>query len=391
MACILKLPSADSKGVITFTTQERDRFILYSKPLQEKILALKKEWVIGLHHNWHDYKFRYNPLFDFSMAGEEDLKEVSGVPFPLVPLDACNFVPEVFKPAEGEKFWDILYVARAVKFKKIPEFFECVRRLYDSGKRYRVLFICPIPPYKRSERKTVFYDIRRVYDSMFSEEEKDLFTLLTIDYRYPFPFDMPTLAQFYRSSKVFVHFADDERRCRVAAYAWASGMPVVGMSPVGSLLPSELRKEPYFYAVGNYIDFDHATPKAIENFDHARAEGRASQFFNLRSMQERLIGELKKVFAEKGLSYGSGAEFLSDLDIRLGRHILPAQHKNSIDMPFTDFIDLLQSKQDDLDRVAQKTIDPEQILEEEYQTQNPSEPFIGIVRRIIRKYISFGL
>lgn len=363
MACILKLPSADSKGVVTFTTQERDRFILKNKSIEEKVTALKKEWVVGLHHNWHDYKFHYNPLFDFSMAGEEDLKEVSGTPFPLVPLDACDFVPEVFKPAEGEKFWDILYVARAVKFKKIPEFFECVRRLYDSGKRYRILFICPVPPYKWSERKTVFYDIRKVYDQMFTEEEKDIFTLLTIDYRYPFPFDLPTLAHFYRSSKTFVHFADDERRCRVAAYAWASGMPVVGMSCVGSLLPSELRAEPYFYAVENYADFDRAISRAVENFDRARTEGETVRLFDLQSMQKRLIDELKNVFTKKGFPYETGTEFLNELDIRLGRHVLPDQKsKNSISMAFGDFIDLLLKERDNLPELLGKVSDPEQAL-----------------------------
>lgn len=383
MACILKLPSDGSKGVVTFTTQERDQFILGNKSLQEKITSLKKDWVIGLHHNWHDYKFCYNPLFDFSMAGEEDLKEQDGVPFPLVPLDACDFVPEYFKPVSGEKFWDILYVARAVRFKKIPEFFECVRRLYDQGKRYRILFICSVPPYKWSQRKTVFYDIRKVYNSMFSEEEQDYFTLLTIDYRYPFPFDLSTLAHFYRSSKIFVHFADNERRCRVASYAWESGMPVVGMSCVGSLLPSELRVEPYFYTVENYKEFDRLMPKAIENFNRARTEGGASRFFELHSMQKRLIDELKKIFQKKGLSYGQGAEFLDGLDIRLGRHVLSGQqHKNSINMPFTDFIDLLQSER--LAVIVSGAGDPERALEAVHRAEHPEEPSASLLQRLFR-------
>ena len=263
MACILKAHSSVSCGVLVVTTQERDHQLRNNPELRKAIEGLKDRYLIGLHHNWHDWKFKYDALFDFSMAGDGDLIEVDGKEVPRIPMDACNFVQDTFHPGKGEKFWDILYVARAVNFKRIPEFFDAIRRLYDSGKRYRVLFICPVPPYDPNEEKTVFYKIRDVYDKMFSENEKDFFTLLTIEYRYPFPFDLDTLAHFYRSSKVFVHTADDERRCRVAAYAWASGLPVVGMDCVGGLLPLEARRSPYMFECKRYADFPDQIIKAI--------------------------------------------------------------------------------------------------------------------------------
>ena len=36
MACILKAPTSDSKGIVTFTTPKRDQFILEDSQLQEK-------------------------------------------------------------------------------------------------------------------------------------------------------------------------------------------------------------------------------------------------------------------------------------------------------------------------------------------------------------------
>jgi len=344
MGCILKAPDGRVKGVVVFTTQERDRVILKDRKLQDEIYSLKNNWVVGLHHNWHDYNFVYNSLFDFSLAGEEDLKEVNGKMILLIPMDACNFVPDSFRPSGNEKFWDILYIARAVSFKRIPEFFKCVRSLFDDGHRYRVLFICPIPPFDlnlRSIRHT-FSSIRKVYDRMFSEEEKNIFNLLTINYRYPFPFDIETLAYFYRSSRIFVHFSDIEKRCRVAAYAWSSGIPVVGMDCVGSILPSNLRVEPYFYNVHKYSEFPNQIITALEdnskntdNFDKVRRIVAA-----VHTKQE-LIKRLENLFFKMNLPFGLHGFSLSHLDIRLGRHHGIGKGPNTVLPSLSSFVKML--------------------------------------------------
>lgn len=343
MACIVKLPSDQCKGVVTFTTQERDRVILNSSSLQRKIQGLKSRWLVGLHHNWHDFKFRYNPLFDFSMAGESDLREVDGKSFELFPMDAANFVPPAFKPRTEDKFWDILYVARAVYFKNIPEFFETIRALYDRGHKYRVLFICPVPPYQRSERRTVFYGIRKVYDKMFSAEEQNLFTLMTIDYRYPFPFDLDSLAYFYRSSKVFVHTAKDERRSRTAAYAWASGLPVVALDPIGSLLPEKLRKAPFFFKSDDFKSFPDAVEKALTSVEGAEFD-EVVHFFKEDNVVSRFVSNFKSLYERMGLQFDNSGFLTDDLDMRLGTHHDFGQGgNNKIPMHLDQFIDLISS------------------------------------------------
>ncbi len=374
MACIIKIPTEKSKGVVSFTTQERDRFILPSKEVQDKIIKLKEKWLVGLHHNWHDYNFNYNPIFDFSMAGETDLIEKNGQKFSLLPMDACNFVPPYFKNSSGEKFWDILYVARAVKFKKIPEFFECVKSMYKHGKMYKILFICPVPPYKEEDKKNVFYEIREVYDKMFSEEEKSLFTLLTIDYRYPFPFDLQTLAHFYKSSKTFVHFADSERRCRVAAYAWAAGLPVVGMSCIGSLLPKELQKTPYFYEVKNYKEFESKIDQAIKESEQNKSEDEVAKYFEEKNAIEMLENYLKDIFGSKGETYEKDLIFSKSLDIRLGRHHLGENKLNTLNMTFEAFLDALISRKEFTDLLEIE--DPEKYLE------NKNKGFIAKIKSI---------
>lgn len=317
MACLIRPATSHTKGVLTLTTPERDQLIYRFPDIHQKLLALKQRYAIGLHHNWHDYSLRYDNLFDFHLAGLEDLKEQDGKLIPLVPMDACNFSPPCFRVGSTEKFWDILFVARAVAFKGIPEFFRAIRTLYDQGHRLRVLFICPVPPQKRDG---VVHDVRKQYDALFNNAEQELFTLLTIDFRYPFPFDLETLAHYYRSSRIFVHSAPDERRCRVAAYAWASGLPVVGMAPVGSVLSPSLRQPPYFFETADYSDFPTrildaiATSNAELNFDLARNE--VASELSIETLNEHI----DRIFSDSGWLPATRIGWHENLDIRLGRH-----------------------------------------------------------------------
>lgn len=344
MACILRLPNKDSVGVISFTTQERAQ-ILLDQDLYSELEELKTRWIFGLHHNWHDYNFKYNPLFDFSFAGEGDLKETSGTEFKQVFLDACNFVPSFFHPSNSDKFWDILYVARAVYFKRIPEFFSIIRTLFDQGHRLRVLFICPVPPYSRSQKQTAFYNIREEYDKLFNEDEKSLFTLMTINYRYPFPFDLQTLAFFYQSSKVFVHTADDERRCRVAAYAWATGMPVVCMEQVASLMPKKYRAPPVVYEPKTYKDFPEKILNALRLVERNipnQAVQESMKEFHEGDLLLRLDTELENLAKSNGRVYIKGKLFGVNLGLRLARHHDGIEGPNSFSSNLKTFVKWLK-------------------------------------------------
>jgi glycosyltransferase involved in cell wall biosynthesis len=359
MACLLKVPSATTKGVVVFTTQERDHVIATSAETRARIEGLKVRWLTGLHHNWHDFSFVYDPLFDFSLAGAEDLREVSGRPVPLIPLDACNFVPPPFVRDGGEPFWDVLYIARAVAFKRLPEFLRSIRKLYDDGHDLRVLLISPMPPYRRSDRPSVFYELRQVYESMFSDEEQGRFTLLDPTFRYPFPFDLETLAHFYRSSRVFVHFADDERRCRVAAYAWATGLPVVGMSVVGSLLPPAERRPPVFFEVSAFEQFPDQILEALERSPDDRVPA-ARQFVSAEDTVPLLVAELERLLGGTLSTAERERMALDGLGIRLGRHHgLGGGGPNTVPMDINALLDVLESDEPRVASAVGDSADPE--------------------------------
>ena len=344
MACLVAAPSEHGKGVITFTTPERDQVILKSPELQNSIRSMKDRWVIGLHHNWHDHDFTYNDLFDFSMAGEEDLKERHGRPFPLLTMDACNFAPDCFYPGSGERFWDILNIGRAVFFKGIPDFLTAMRALYDRGRMFRALFVCPVPPVDGSKSTTILHDVRDRYNALFSPAERKLFTLMTIDWDYPFPLDLPTLAHLYRSSKVFVHCGADERRSRVAAYAWASGLPVVARDSVGSLLPRSLRHPPCFYEVPAGVGFAERLEEAVLAFDATSGTScPARHVVAAEHTKTQLQAQLAQLFARMGLPFAPGALALDGLDIRLGRHHGISIGDNRVPQTISDLLAYLAS------------------------------------------------
>lgn len=383
MACLIKAPRGECKGVVTFTTGERDDLIFRHKDLQSAVEKLRQRFAVGMHHNWHDFNFRYNPLFDFHMAGEEDLIPADGNPVPLIPMDACNFSPPFFAPTQTEKFWDILFIARAVKFKGIPEFFKAIRRLYDQGHALRVLFLCPMPP-PGPHAQT---DARKIYDDMFTKREQQTFVFLTLDFNYPFPFDLETLGHFYRSSRIFVHSAPDERRCRVAAYAWATGLPVVGKDCIGSILSKPLRRDPYFFRIDDYEEFPAAILAALEaargqpDFAAARDEVAVERSIHV------LNGHLKSLFAERSWLPPQEESAATNLDLRLGRHHGLAFGGNLIPQDIGRFMDVLSSLSDEEYEEVMTLPDPEIAL----ATRFPAPPRRQVDRnRFAPRAISFA-
>jgi hypothetical protein len=328
MACLIKIPDETGKGCLSFTTPERDQVIARDGDLRAAIERLKDRFVIGLHHNWHDHSFAYDPLFDFSMAGDGDLVEANGVTFPRVPIDACNFSPDCFRFPRSEPFWDVITVARAVAFKGIPEFLNAIRQIYDRGERIRVLALCPVPPAERGG--STLHDIRQRYEALFDPHERHLFTLMTMEWDYPFPLDLETLAFFYRASRIFVHSAPEERRCRTAAYAWACKMPVVAGENVASILPRDCRREPFWFRCDDSNLLADAILRAHKRPSDDSAWAAVEGEFDSGESARRLCEFLDQLAMDRGAAMSRNSVNVSRLDIRLGRHHLEYSGPNFV-------------------------------------------------------------
>jgi len=375
MACLIKPPLGGALGCVSFTTPERDLFIRQDANTLAAIESLKSRFLVGLHHNWHDFDFVYDPLFDFSMAGDADLIERGGQAFARTPIDCCNFVPApFFETRSPHPFWDVINVTREAYFKGHAEFLNAIRTLYDRGHRLRVLHLCPVQRPKPDENPIP--EIRRHYEAMFSMEERRLFTLMTMDWDHPRPLDLETLAFFYHAARVFVHTAPDERRCRIAAYAWASRMPVVARDNVASILPDALQKPPFYFG----YDDDAKLPDAIlaavqasdadwepvlENFRPSNAATRLSDF-------------LDEVAAGRGKSMSPGPINSSHMDFRLGRHhIATMGGPNELPQTVIGFCQALVTRSDEeLAAIARLEYPEEALLEHKpaARTASPSPP-----------------
>lgn len=341
MACILKIPVDGEKGVATFTTQEQ-RVINENSTLQNALVNLRKRYVVGLHFNWHNHKFVPDQNFDFCMAGPGDLIPIVDTPFRLFPVDACNFTPAVYAPDSTPKFWDILIVGNPVFFKRPEVVLRTIRKLFDhTGRKFRVLYICPMPKYQAGDVTSVFYDVRKYYEAMFTKDERNWFTLLTTTFNSPFPFDRQTLSVFFRNSKVFFHCATEERRCRIAAYAWCAGLPVVAYPSVASILPPNLQQKPGYFRVENDVEYVPSLLRALESseeFDPTLYRQALSETYMVSELDQRLAA----VFSEMGYQYTTSPLLGKNLDIRLGWH---HQHiggaSNGLKQSLKDFIDML--------------------------------------------------
>jgi hypothetical protein len=353
MACLIKAPDGSGKGCVSFTTPERDMLIKNEPRLRFAIESLKSRYFVGLHHNWHDHAFTYDPLFDFSMAGDGDLVEKEGKPFDRIALDACNFAPSCFaSSAEAAPFWDVLCTSRAVFFKGLPEFFQAIRTIYDSGRLIRVLHLCPVPP--ANPEGTHLHDIRQRFEAMFSPEERRYFNLMTMEWDNPFPLDLETLAFFYRSSRIYVHSAPNERRARAGAYAWATGMPMVSRENIASILPERLRRPPFLFEYDKPEQMSDAILAALDckmvDSEWAAVAGE----FSMGASAQRLELALLALAARRDETLSPQPIHALGFDLRLGRHHGIGGGTNQVDQPLSEFCRLLQDLSDqELARIAE--------------------------------------
>ncbi|MBU6431046.1 MAG: hypothetical protein KGJ58_02655 [Patescibacteria group bacterium] len=346
MACFIKLPNPEEKGVLTFTTVEYADFISKSGKLRNSLSKLKDLWVFGLHHNssHKNHDFAPDPLFDFHIAGQGDLKSPSGIPFYQIEMDCSNFCPDFFENNDlnHKKFWDVLIIARNVRFKFLDDTLSIARKIFNV-KPIRILAI--VSHEKLHQKNVGSSEIIENYLKMFNWDERKFFTLMTPSVDYPFPFDLETLSFFYHHSKIFLHTAREERHPRVAAYAWAAGLPVIAPEQVGSLLSEDMKNPPGFW---KYETKDKAASNILKALNTPMTEEQTkiySKNFLSRHNLPRFKNELKKMFSSLKINFTDSRWILSDLDIRLARHHDGIQSRNSIPMTLNELFELIQTIQ----------------------------------------------
>lgn len=343
MACFVKLPNSGEKGVLTFTTVEYSNFISKNEKLHNSLSKLKNRWVLGLHHNssHKNHNFTPDPLFDFHIAGHGDLKSPAGIPFYQIEMDCSNFCPDFFENnnLNYKKFWDILIIARNVRFKSLDDTLKIARKIFNI-KPIRILAI--VSHDKLHQKNVGPSETIENYLNMFNSEERKFFTLMTPSIDYPFPFDLETLSFFYHHSKIFLHTAKEERHPRVVAYAWAAGLPVIAPEQVGSLLSQDMKNPPGFW---KYETEDEAASNIFKALKTPLTEEQTKMYsknFLSKHNLFRFKEEIKKLFIFLKIHFTDSRWILFDLDIRLARHHDGIQSRNSMPMTLNELSELVQ-------------------------------------------------
>jgi hypothetical protein len=251
-------------------------------------------------------------------------------------MDCCNFSPSIYSPSgnnRDNKDFDVLFITRAVTFKRLNVFFEVCKKLLERRPETKILLICSIP-----EVNCDPLDPKSIYLNMFTREERRNFLALFFDYDYPFTIDKFFLSHFYRSSRVFLHTASYERHPRVCSYAWSSGIPVVGYKDLASFLPSEFQKKPFFYQVNHDSEYVDVIIDSLEQHGEMPYD-EIKYYVNESFSSERLLQGIEKIFDSKNYPFERDNFYLKNLDLRMGRHCQISLGDNNLSLSIPDLID----------------------------------------------------
>lgn len=321
MACIISPPFQSRKGVISLTTSDI-RQLDGDWGLSTLMQGLQSRYLIGLHHNWHPVDFQLPNDFDFHFLESKDL--IFAQNNLLFEMDACNFSPKIFEEPLGKPKWDILIVGRTANFKRPFKTLETIREIYDAGYPLKILWICPME--NNLPENSEAYDLLSMYESIFTAAEKELFTLLNPSANFPFTFSRDELALYYQSSRLYVHFADFETRCRTAAYAFVTGIPVVGHKSIANILPNELHNEPTFYEVNN-DDYISTIVRALAS-ESTTSKGECVRVLSEKYSVIKLVDQLNDAFSPEP-AFTINDIWHNNLDVRLGASHLGKLSSNS--------------------------------------------------------------
>lgn len=330
MAHILKQPTSNCKGILILTHKEikyiysdhqffnptYGRLDKYKKKigslLEEKsgnqfkktLEALKKNYLIGVHFGWEQTNYPTIPNVDFYMGGPSTVTFEKPEEITYIPLDGSSFIPSFFNCELGKshpKVWDILMVARDVRWKNLDLFLHSIRKLFDQGKNYKTLLLIPSNNDIETDNdpNKTYVELMDDYQRMFSYEERGWFSILKTHTRMPFlGIGQEQLSKFYHLSKVFALYSKAEGGSRVISEALLGGLPVVvykNLTGGGK----DFLNESNSIQFEDFENAHNALDKAVKewktlNTDNERVQKMADEAFSIEVLKSALVSIYKE-------------------------------------------------------------------------------------------------
>ena len=266
MAHIFKKPSNGQNGIIVLSHQETGR-IENNPDLYPMVNKLLDKYFIGVHYGGFSFGAHMPQFCHFYMGRDSvtDIKQRFPGAF-HIPMASAQFTSTKFSyNPDVSKYWDIINVSRNAKIKKLDTFFQEVKKIYEAGYKYKILLVCASR--KEETEQDHFVNIADVYYEMFTDEEREWFTLLRLSKDLEFKgLSKTQLAYLYQASKVSTLFSPQEGSPGVIPEALLTKLPVVTYKhQQGSGLDFLDNSNSILFE--NYEDAHHSLIEAVENYD----------------------------------------------------------------------------------------------------------------------------
>lgn len=347
MACILKLPSDATKGIISITNIELQRQV--SRPFFPKkcLDIVKDRYFILYHPNWEDHSFSPPDWLDGILARKENFDiEINcrNSSVPIFQYSSNIMSPSAFRPASKEhKIWDFCQITRVQKRKNIEGLFRVVKKTFEQNPHLTGVVIAAAKD-KSYERK-----LRGIYNKTFSRIEKNQFEFVTLSFDHPFPLSKKFLSHILRHSSVMLNTHLGEPHGRVVGYSLACGNPVVCYETTSRMLHCDYRKPPYIYRAedGNEEELKNQLQSAIMEDNLKKGEGlrrKIAAYFQSGNMAQHLKQELMQTYSVDALGW-----HVYDLDNRLSAHHDGYTTSNSYPLTLRQFLQIVAGPLKNLD------------------------------------------
>lgn len=318
MAHIFKHPTSTHRGILVFTHKEIPYWKQHLPQIIEEVWKIRRSYFIGVHYGVLSNVVA-EPFQDFVM-GRESTVRVHGRQIFRIPFNSRAFTPVCFQPdSKVKKHWDIINISRVPKVKNLDIFLRAIKQIYLSGRKFRVLLV--VPSSSNESPQHAFTNIVQTYHEMFSEGERELFTLMRLSPELSFlGLPQETIAYFYNSSRVFTLLSAAEGESRVIHEALLCGLPVVVYANLQGGGRDYLNNS-NSVQFGDFKDVAAALAFAVEN--HARLSFDPHAL--LSELREdhtipKLRDYFREMFALQGESFDGELINLNKLNFRLPAH-----------------------------------------------------------------------
>ena len=214
-------------------------------------------------------------------------------------------------------------VSRDVRWKNLDKFMLSIRRLYDEGKKHRVLLVVPSNHLaeKDQDPRVTYTELLADYERMFTYEERGLFSIIKTHPNMPFlGMAQPQIAKFYHLSKVFTLFSETEGGSRVISEGLLAGLPVVVKSDLKGG-GRDLLNESNALFFDRFEDAHSALDEAVMNWEKLNVSTeKVRAVAHEADSIERLRTYFRTLYSTHGQSFDGQLINLDWLSFRINGH-----------------------------------------------------------------------